>query len=155
MRRIVFGAIAAFTLSTAFAQSKPDALKEEIRAADKALFDAFNRCDIATWRQYLDENVEFYQDNDDVTLTRAALEPSFVERCGKNNVSPLRRELVPETLEVHPIQGYGAVQLGTHRFFVVEPGKPEQLAATPRLVHLWRKGANGRWQITRVISYSH
>ena len=123
-------------------------------ALDKGLFDAFNNCDLERWKSYLAEDIEFYQDNDDVTNTRAELEPSFKDRCGRDNVATLRRELLPETVEVHPIQGYGAVQFGTHRFWIVMNGEPDQLAATPKFVHLWRN-QDGAWQITRVISYAH
>ena len=134
--------------------AQADSLRAAILAADKALFDAFNTCDLEGWRRYLAEDIEFYQDNDDFTTTRRQLEPSFLDRCGPDNVATLRRELVTETVEIHPIQAYGAVQFGAHRFFVVKPGAPDQLVATPRFVHLWRH-SGGRWQITRVISYDH
>lgn len=130
------------------------ALRDTVVTLDKALFDAFNACDLETWKRYLAEDIEFYQDNDDVTTTRAELEPSFKDRCGPGNVATLRRELLPTTVEVHAIQGYGAVQFGTHRFWIVKPGRPDQLAATPKFVHLWRN-QDGVWQITRVISYGH
>jgi ketosteroid isomerase-like protein len=129
-------------------------LQETILALDKVFFDAFNACDLETWKQYLAEDIEFYQDNDDVTTTRAALEPSFLDRCDENNVSRLRRSLVEEATEVHPIQGYGAVQFGAHEFWVVGYGEPDQLGGTPRFVHLWQN-QGGAWQITRVISYGH
>lgn len=131
-----------------------DDLRATILAQDKGLFDAFNACDIETWKSYLAEEIEFYQDNDDVTTSRDELEPFFKDRCGIHNVQTLRRELVPETIEVHPIQGYGAVQFGSHRFYVVADGEADQLAATPKFVHLWQF-QDGAWQITRVISYGH
>lgn len=132
----------------------PASLHDTIAAADKALFDAFNACDLKTWKRYLADDIEFYQDNDKVTTTRAQLLPSFKGRCGPNNVSKLRRELVPGTLEVYPIKDYGAVEIATHKFWIVEPGKPDELTATPKLVHVWHNN-HGKWQITRVISYGH
>lgn len=135
------------------AQTTPT-LHDTILALDKALFDAFNSCDLETWKKYLAEDIEFYQDNDDVTTTRDELEPSFKDRCNENGEATLRRELLPETVEVFPIKGYGAVQFGTHRFWIVKTGAPDQLASTPRFVHLWRN-QDGVWQITRVISYDH
>ena len=128
----------AVVLAAFFAMAEPipsqseTALRHKIMALDKAFFNAFNTCDLETWKSYLDENIEFYQDND----------------------STLRRELLPDTVEVHPIQGFGAVQFGTHRFWKVAAGEPDQLMATPRFVHLWRH-KDGVWQITRVISYGH
>ena len=131
-----------------------ETLRDTIVALDQALFDAFNHCDLEKWKGYLAEDIEFYQDNDDVTTTRKELEASFKDRCGRDNVTRLWRELLPESVEVHPIQGYGAVQLGTHRFWTVVNGEPDQIAATPKFVHLWRY-RDGAWQITRVISYAH
>ncbi|MEO6447046.1 MAG: nuclear transport factor 2 family protein [Gemmatimonadaceae bacterium] len=129
-------------------------LRDTIMALDKIFFDAFNACDLETWKPYLAEDIEFYQDNDDVTTTREQLEPSFLDRCRDGNVATVRRELVPESAEVHPIQGYGAEQMGAHRFYVVKQGSADELGGTPRFVHLWRRGLSG-WQITRVISYGH
>ena len=129
-------------------------LKETILALDSALFGAFNACDLEQWKGFLDENIEFYQDNDDVTTTRKALEASFLDRCDAAGRASLQRELVLETVEVHPIQGYGAVQLGAHRFWLMRDGIRDQLASTPRFVHLWRH-QDGVWRITRVISYGH
>ena len=129
-------------------------LRDTILALDSALFDAFNSCDLQRWRTYLDEQIEFYQDNDDVTMTRDQLEPSFRGRCDEARVGRLQRELLQDSIDVHPIQGYGAVQLGTHRFWIVEEGRAPRIASTPRFVHLWQN-RDGRWQITRVISYGH
>jgi len=152
------GVAALFTAciaTTAPTSNQPEvALRTKILALDKAFFDAFNACDLETWKRYLAEDIEFYQDNDDVTTSRDALERSFRSRCGTINVAKLRRELLPDTVEIHPIKGFGAVQLGTHRFWKVTAGEPDQLMATPKFVHLWRNKA-GAWQITRVISYSH
>lgn len=106
------------------------------------------------WKRYLAEDIEFYQDNDDVTTSRAPLERFFRDRCGEGTTPRMRRELGPESVEVHPIHGYGAVQVGTHRFFIVKEGQPDELAATPKFVHLWRY-QDGARQITRVISYGH
>ncbi len=124
------------------------------RGQDKALFDAYNACDLDTFRNYLDEGIEFYQDNDDVTTSRDALEVSFKQHCGPGHVAKQRRELVPGTLEVHPIQGYGAVEMGAHRFCEVGPDGQARKCAMLRFVHLWHDD-NGHWRITRVISYGH
>jgi ketosteroid isomerase-like protein len=148
----------ATTIASVRAETKQTAqvetLHDKIVALDKALFDAFNNCDIEAWKSYLAIDIEFYQDNDDPTTTRAELEPFFKDRCGPDNVQTLRRELLLESVEVHPIQGYGAVQFGAHSFWVVMNEGPDQLAATPKFVHLWRN-SDGVWQITRVISYGH
>ncbi len=129
-------------------------LRQKIIKLDLEFFDAFNTCNLSKWRKYLSEDIEFYQDNDDVTTTRKELEPSFLDRCGPDNTAKLQRELIEETVEVHPIQGYGAVQMGSHHFWTAENNERIKVVAKPKFVHLWRN-RNGVWQITRVISYSH
>lgn len=140
--------------STQSETKQNQSLQGTIMALDKTLFDAFNSCDLKTFNKYLAEDIEFYQDNDDVTVTRKQLEPSFNDRCKPDKISKLRRELVAESVEVHSIQGFGAVQFGTHRFWIKNHGEPDQLGAAPRFVHLWRLKEDA-WQITRVISYGH
>ncbi len=65
-----------------------------------------------------------------------------------------RRELVPGTIEVFPIKDYGAIQLGSHRFYIRNKGEAEQLDGIFRFVHVW-KNENGRWKIARVVSFDH
>ena len=55
-------------------------------------------------------------------------------------------------LEVHPLKGYGAVEIGIHRFH--HPGHPEDGVGNARFVTLWQN-KNGTWKVTRVISYDH
>ena len=64
----------------------------------------------------------------------------------------LKRELVKGSLEVYPIPGYGAMEIGAHTFCHIENGKQE--CGTFKFVHIWQKNKEG-WQITRVVSYGH
>ena len=58
------------------------------------------------------------------------------------------------TLETYALNDYGAVQLGTHRFYALRRGKPDLLTETSRFVDVW-KLENGAWKLSRVISYGH
>lgn len=58
------------------------------------------------------------------------------------------------TLEVYPLNGYGAVEFGVQRFYSSAGSAPEKLTATARFVHLWQE-QDGQWRIARVISYDH
>ncbi|WP_414830439.1 nuclear transport factor 2 family protein [Alteromonas sp. H39] len=145
--------LAAASLLSSAALANPS-LSDVIKAQDKALFDAFNQCQPDIWRRYLDENVEFYQDNDDPTFTRSELEPSFLDRCKEGGNANLIREFVPESHEVHPIQGVGAVQFGKHRFSLQTDSGEWQVVAEPRFVHLWENDGK-QWRVIRVISYDH
>jgi ketosteroid isomerase-like protein len=126
-------------------------LYEELARQDSLLFDAaFVTCDAAKVNALMADDVEFYHD-----VTGMAQGPQVraqFERLTGN--CPQRmgvtRELVRESLRVYPMNDYGAVQTGTHRF-VQRGGEP---ATTAMFVHLWRR-VDGAWKVTRVISYDH
>jgi hypothetical protein len=87
-------------------------LEKAVAALDAALFDSYNRCDLAKFASFFAEDVEFYHDQGGVTLGRAALTESVKKNiCGK-----VTRELVPGSLQVYYMKGYGAVEIGVHRF---------------------------------------
>jgi hypothetical protein len=64
----------------------------------------------------------------------------------------VERELLPDTLEVYPLKGYGAVEIGIHRFR--HPGHPEEGMGDAKFVTLWQN-KGGEWKVTRAISYEH
>ncbi len=129
-------------------------LYKKITQLDQKLFDAFNACDTATMRDLMEPGLEFYQDNDFTTYSRDQLESSFHDRCGINNVSKLRREIIPASIEVYVLKDYGALQIARHNFFIMEDGKKGKLAASPKMVNIWRND-HGHWAVTRIISYGH
>jgi uncharacterized protein (TIGR02246 family) len=148
---------AALSLARADAQAVPALeninsqaeLDKAIAALDAALFDAYNRCDLQKFASFFAEDVEFYHDQGGVTLGRAALTDSVKKNiCGR-----VTRELVPGTLQVFHRKGYGAVEMGVHRFH--HPGHEDtEAVGEGKFVHLWRY-KDGAWKITRVISYDH
>jgi hypothetical protein len=54
------------------------------------------------------------------------------------------------SLEVYPIKGYGAVEMGMHGFYNSKEKIPNDLHYA-KFVHIWKR-ENGTWRITRVIS---
>jgi hypothetical protein len=124
-------------------------LDRAVTALDAALFDAYNHCDLDKFASFIDENVEFYHDQGGLTLGRAALTDSIKKNiCGK-----VTRELVPGTLQIYYMKGYGAVEVGVHRFH--HPGHEDsEGVGEGKFIHLWRY-SDGAWKITRVISYDH
>ncbi len=145
----------AGTLAHATEPAAPSSeLYKKIAELDRRLFDAFNACDTAAMRDLLEPGLEFYQDNDDTTYSREQLEPSFRERCGLNHVSKLRRELIPDSMEVYVLKDFGALQIARHNFFIAENGKRGELAASAKMIHIWRND-HGHWAVSRIISYGH
>jgi len=124
-------------------------LDKAITALDAALFDAYNRCDLEKFASFFVDDVEFYHDQGGVTLGRQNLTDSVKKNiCGK-----VTRELVPGTLQVHYMKGYGAVEMGVHRFH--HPGHDDtEGVGEGQFIHLWQY-KDGAWKITRVISYDH
>lgn len=129
-------------------KSQPE-LDKAVAALDAALFDSYNRCDLEKFSSFFDENVEFYHDQGGVTLGRTALTDSVKKNiCGRTT-----RELVAGTLQVFYMKGYGAVEMGVHRFH--HPGREDtEPVGEGRFIHLWQY-KDGTWKITRVISYHH
>jgi len=124
-------------------------LDKAITTLDAGLFNAYNKCDLEKFATYFTENVEFYHDQGGLTLGRAALTESVKKNiCGK-----VTRELVPGTLQVFHMKGYGAIEMGVHRFH--HPGHEDtEGVGEGRFVHLWQY-KDGAWKITRVLSYDH
>ncbi len=128
-----------------------DPLYETISKLDTAVFNAFNNCSslaqLEKHASYFAAGVEFYHDNGGVTWSRKEM----IANTEKYVCGNFRRVLVPETLKVFPIKGFGAIALGSHRFFQFDSSDCEGLAD---FVSVWRN-QNGHWQITRVLSYGH
>lgn len=129
-----------------------------LKAADSRLFDTgFNGHDIKPFEELIDDNIEFYHDKGGITLGKAAFLDSI--RQGIFNISyHARRELVPGSLKVYPLEKngvlYGAVQTGEHRFHALETGKPEYQTSQALFTHLWLL-KEGRWKLARALSYDH
>jgi len=125
-------------------------LDKAISVLDTQLFDAYNHCDLAKFAGLLDENVEFYHDQGGVTLGREKLTESI-----KNNIctGDTQRVLVSGTLKIYYMKGYGAIEMGVHRF---KHPKTEAVNGTGEasFVNLWHY-QDGAWKLTRALSYDH
>lgn len=124
-------------------------LDKAMATLDAVLFDSYNHCDLEKFSSFFADDVEFYHDQGGVTLGRAALTDSIKKNiCGR-----VTRELVPGTMQVHYMKGYGAVEMGVHRFH--HPGHEDtEGVGEASFIHLWQY-KDGAWKITRVISYDH
>jgi hypothetical protein len=130
-------------------QTLPDELFRTVASLDGAVFDAFNRCDLERFGTYFVDDLEFYHDQGGVTLGRQKLTEDVKNNiCGK-----VRRELVAGTLQVYPMHGYGAIEMGVHRFHHPKAEDTEPVGEA-KFVHLWQL-KDGAWKITRVLSYDH
>ena len=132
---------------SASSQPTDDPLFQTVSRLDTQLFTAYNTCDLKTFRSLLDDNIEFYHD-----LTGLMTGADNVTKAVQNNIcNKLTRQLVPGTLEVYPINNYGAVEIGTHRFY--HPGDSTNIGEA-KFIHIWHND-NGTWKLTRVLSIDH
>lgn len=118
---------------------------------DSVLFEAsFVSCDAAKANAIFTNDVEFYHDVTGLAVGEKLREDirSLAASCPREH--GVRRVLVPGSLRVYPIAGYGAVQMGTHRFD--ERGSPT--STLTRFVHVWRQ-EQGAWRLARVLSLDH
>ena len=128
-----------------------DRLVQEITAADRALFAAFEACDAKDYGSFLSPDLEFYQDRTGKTDYAQNLQ-SLKDRC--NEGIRLRRELVEGTLVINAAPGFGAIEAGTQRFYSRQADGSEHLDATSQFTNVWSK-ASGNWKLVRIVSYDH
>jgi hypothetical protein len=125
-------------------------LYDTLACMDSLIFDAFNNCRYDVFNNMLSPDLEFFHDKSGLTNYASNVE-ALKNKC--KLAWKIRRELVPGSLEVYPVPGYGAIQVGTHRFYNTEKG-PETLGGTFKFLHIWKRN-NGNWQLARVASYDH
>ncbi len=143
----VAGVSASSAAQASHAVSTQEALFETVRLQDKLLFDAYNHCDLTKLGAMVTDDLEFYHDKTGLAVGKQ----NFLDSIQKYICGKVTRELVPGTLEVHELAGYGAVELGVHRFH--HPGEKEN-AGEAKFVTVWQN-KGGAWKVSRVISYDH
>ena len=134
-------------------------LAAEIQAADAAFFRAFfDTCDIEAVRRFVTDDFEMFHDKGGrVAASGAEFVKSAEDKCrrqaeGTDFLST--RRLVPDTLQVYPLNSFGAISTGTHEFFAVKQGAPDRLTETGRFTIVWKE-ENGTWKLARALSYDH
>jgi Domain of unknown function (DUF4440) len=149
-RLIMVLLIPLLLMNWARAQSKNDS------PASKELYDhiasAYNTCDLVKVETFFADDVEFFHERGGLITTRkSVMEVMKNNLCGDGS-NRVRRELVKGSLEVHPINNYGAVEIGEHRFYLTQKGQKEKLDGIGKFVNLWQR-KDGQWRMTRVLSY--
>ena len=145
LKIIVFAIVAFFTSLTFGQVSKDSELYKTILELDKTYFTAYNECDMETQEAFYDEDLEFYHDKGGLATDKVAL----LESIKKNICGKVTRTLVEESIEVHAIPGFGAVQIGLHSFFNKE--EPNAESKPSKFIAIWKK-TDDRWLMHRVIS---
>ena len=121
-----------------------------ITALDSAMFTAFNAHDPAALATWFTSDLEFYHDKGGLSgydSTMAAFSRLFTQPT-----TNMRREMVPGTLEVHPLGDFGLLEICRHRFCHTENGSEE--CGTFKNIMVWRKEGVS-YKVSRVISFDH
>jgi hypothetical protein len=126
-------------------------LKAEIAAADARLFGGLNNRDIGPMKEGFSPRLEFYHDRSGVT--------GYAENIAifeKNFQAPnrIRREAMPETVEVFPAGPNHAMHIGQHRFCNKPSAQEAESCGVYGFSMVWERDA-GQWKLLRVLSYGH
>jgi len=129
-------------------QAQSDDLFKTVQSLDTQLFDAFNHCDLTALGALVADDLEFYHDQTGLSVGKAP----FIAAIKQNICGKVERRLVPGSLQVYPLKGFGAVEFGVHRFY--HPAHPQDGVGEAKFVTLWQN-KDGAWKMTRAISYNH
>lgn len=149
IKRTLSHAVLLLALALPLSAQSRDSLTEDILRQDSSLFTAFNTRDVEAFLAFFNQDLEFYHDIDGLSGYASFVESSH--RLFSSDAPPSRR-LLPEFTEVHPVPGYGAVQIGKHEFCNTATGILD--CGTFGFAHVWKQD-EGQWRITRVLSYGH
>ncbi|WP_394971055.1 DUF4440 domain-containing protein [uncultured Croceitalea sp.] len=134
--------------------SQKKALNEIILKLDVEFWDSYNSCDLEVFKTFFTKDLEFYHDKGGLTSTSSKLMEQVANGlCGNKN-STLRREAIEGTVNVYPLNNYGAIITGEHLFYFKENDKKEKLIEKAKFTHVW-KLENKQWKMSRVLSYDH
>jgi hypothetical protein len=158
---LLAAAQAAAALPSVTIPPQPE-LTRQIEKADAEIFRLFfeGPCDTARFRSMITDDVEFYHDKGGFNVRKPEdFVGQFEERC-KSLADPTswrtRRVLVHSSLHVDPIPGWGAMEIGDHLFYERRgAGGEEKLVGKARFAMVWVLGADGKWRVSRVLSYAH
>lgn len=158
MRALMIAATLAFTplyaaLAEPLSGQQPSgdqkALYATILHMDSVMFDAFNSHDLEVMKNLFAPNCEFYHDRDGLQNYETTIKNLKGLFASNANV---KRELIPASVQVYAIPGFGAVELGDHKFVNVENGQSH--TTVYHFIHTWQFKDN-QWKVTRAISLGH
>lgn len=144
-----------FVACTAFGQAEEpkaaDPAKEmfdQLAEKDRMLFDAvFSTCDLKALANLVTEDFEFYHDKSGLNATSRE---QFVQAIGtwcerrKAGLDHHSKRVLDEgSLAVYPLNNYGAIQVGVHRFYALREGKVEGGGEVAKFTHVWKKESDG------------
>ncbi len=130
----------------------------DLKKADSLVFEeGFNKCRLDVLQDIMHQDLQFLHDQNG-SQNRDDFFHVFKESiCSNPDAKPVRK-LVEGSMIVYPLKNegklYGAIQMGMHEFYIVEPNKEPRFTANGKFIHTWLL-ENGQWKLFRVLSYDH
>ena len=121
------------------------ALYDTIIKMDKEFFDAYNNCDLEKQSDIYSDDIEFFHDKGGLMTSKQ----DIIDGTERNICGKVTRTLIKESVEVYPINNYGAVQIGLHKFYNNQ--EPDAESIPSKFIIMWHN-ENGNWKISKVIS---
>ena len=121
------------------------ALQYKIEELDSIFFTAYNNCDLEQQASLIDEDIEFYHDQGGLMTSKA----DIIEATKNNICGKVTRTLIEGSVEVYPINNFGAVQIGYHKFFNNQ--EPDAISNPSKFIAIWKE-KDGTWQMNRIVS---
>ncbi|PHN08077.1 nuclear transport factor 2 family protein [Flavilitoribacter nigricans] len=132
----------------------PDDLSQQVLLADSLFWDSYNHCDLTKMITFFTEDLEFYHDKGGLTRSRSDFIKSMETGLCANEHYRMRREAVAGSVQVYPLNNYGAIITGEHLFYVQEKDQAERLDGSAKFTHVWEY-KDDTWRMSRVLSYDH
>lgn len=130
-------------------------LTAAILRTDSLMFDAYNACDTARFRRFLASDLEFYHDQGGLMRGADSTVLALQRNLCSNADLRIYRQAVPGSLQVFPIQHYGAILSGQHYFYhITQNGARMTLEGIARFTHLFKQEGE-TFRATRILSYDH
>ena len=130
----------------------------QLKKMDSIVFiEGFNKCNLTELEKSISPNFEFYHDVGGSTGKEMFMQNMKNNICSSPERKPIRI-LDNESLEVYPLynqgQLYGAIQNGTHEFWIQEPNKELYQTGEAKFSTTWLL-IDGQWIMKNVLSFDH
>jgi hypothetical protein len=120
-------------------------LYHQIDSMDKVFFDAYNTCNIEKQESIYSDSIEFFHDKAGLINSKTEI----IQGTRNNICGKVTRYIIPGSIEVYPINNYGAVEIGFHRFY--NDQEPDAESKPSKFIIIWKK-EDVNWIITKVVS---
>jgi hypothetical protein len=156
---ITAAALAAAPVPPAPTIPTGETLKQAILSRDAEFFELyFTGCDPERLMTMLTPDLEFYHDKGGFAFRDAeAMVADYAKTCAAKKAPDAwrsRRALVPATVRIDPIPGYGAIEDGEHYFYEGQSDGPQKRVGYGRFTIVWVLSPDG-WRLSRCLSFAH